>query len=204
MGPLGQEGTGKLVVPSESGESGSLGVSSGLARWAQSHIGMSPQDHTMFMSYLSSSLNSLRPDWDWLPVAQCHVCCSERGRGCALGPVTHLPSVGSPHPQTCASVEPTEHFWETGWFLRYNWFPGGAVVESACTTGDAGLIPGSGRSKLDPLEKEMTTSSRIPAWEIPSTEEPSGLQSMRLQRVRHDVATEHTRWLNVHIVGGVL
>ena len=27
----------------------------------------------------------------------------------------------------------------------------------------------------DPLEKEMTTHSSIPAWEIPWTEEPGGL-----------------------------
>ena len=33
----------------------------------------------------------------------------------------------------------------------------------------------------DPLEKEMATHSSILAWEIPWTEEPSGLQSMRLQ-----------------------
>ena len=38
----------------------------------------------------------------------------------------------------------------------------------------------------DPLEKEMTTHSRILAWKIPWTEEPGGLQSMRLQRVGHD------------------
>ena len=31
----------------------------------------------------------------------------------------------------------------------------------------------------DPLEKEMTTNSSILAWEIPWTEEPSGLQSTR-------------------------
>ena len=30
----------------------------------------------------------------------------------------------------------------------------------------------------DPLEKEMATYSSIPAWEIPWTEEPGGLQSM--------------------------
>ena len=30
----------------------------------------------------------------------------------------------------------------------------------------------------DPLEKEMATHSRILAWRIPWTEEPSGLQSM--------------------------
>ena len=38
----------------------------------------------------------------------------------------------------------------------------------------------------DPLEKEMATNSSILAWEIPQTEEPGGLQSMELQRVRHD------------------
>ena len=34
----------------------------------------------------------------------------------------------------------------------------------------------------DPLEKEMTTHSSIPAWEIPWTEGPGGLQSMGLQK----------------------
>ena len=38
----------------------------------------------------------------------------------------------------------------------------------------------------DPLEKGMVTHSSILAWEIPWTEEPGGLQSMGLQRVRHD------------------
>ena len=37
----------------------------------------------------------------------------------------------------------------------------------------------------DPLQKEMVTHSRILAWRISWTEEPSGLQSMELQRVRH-------------------
>ena len=38
----------------------------------------------------------------------------------------------------------------------------------------------------DPLEKEMAAHSRILAWEIPWTEEPGGLQSMRSQRVGRD------------------
>ena len=38
----------------------------------------------------------------------------------------------------------------------------------------------------DPLEKEMATHSSILAWEIPWTEEPHGLRSIGLQRVRHD------------------
>ena len=37
----------------------------------------------------------------------------------------------------------------------------------------------------DPLEKEMATHSSILAWRITWTEEPSGLQSMGLQRVGH-------------------
>ena len=34
-------------------------------------------------------------------------------------------------------------------------------------------------------EKEMAPHSSIIAWEIPWTEEPGGLQSMGLQRVRY-------------------
>ena len=38
----------------------------------------------------------------------------------------------------------------------------------------------------DPLEKEIATHFSILVWEIPWTEVPGGLQSMELQRVRHD------------------
>ena len=34
----------------------------------------------------------------------------------------------------------------------------------------------------DPLEKGMAIHSSILAWRVPRTEEPGGLQSMRLQR----------------------
>ena len=40
----------------------------------------------------------------------------------------------------------------------------------------------------DPLEKEITTHSSV----LARTEEPGRLQSMGLQRVRHDWGTEHT------------
>ena len=43
----------------------------------------------------------------------------------------------------------------------------------------------------DHLEKEMATHSSIFACKIPWTEEPGGLQSIWLQRVRQDLATEH-------------
>ena len=47
---------------------------------------------------------------------------------------------------------------------------------------EAGSTPRSGKS----LEKEMTTCSSILAWKITWTEEPGGLQSIVLQKVRHD------------------
>ena len=42
----------------------------------------------------------------------------------------------------------------------------------------------------NPLEKETATHSSILAWEITWTEKPCRLQSMGLQRVRHDLATK--------------
>ena len=62
---------------------------------------------------------------------------------------------------------------------------GSEIKVSACNAGD--LIWSLGRE--DPLEKEMATHSSILAWRIPWTEEPGGLQSTVLQRVRHDWAT---------------
>ena len=41
-----------------------------------------------------------------------------------------------------------------------------------------------------PLEKGMTIHSTIRAWRIPWTEEPGELQSMGLQRIRHDLETK--------------
>ena len=43
----------------------------------------------------------------------------------------------------------------------------------------------------DPLEEGMATHSSILAWRIPRKEEPGGLQSTGLQRVRHYWATKH-------------
>ena len=43
----------------------------------------------------------------------------------------------------------------------------------------------------DPLEQEMATHFVIFTWKIPWTETPGGLQSMGLQRVRHNGVTEH-------------
>ena len=67
----------------------------------------------------------------------------------------------------------------------YLGFPAGSdSKESACNAGDLGLIPGSGRSPRAgngyPLQYSYLENSMD--W-------ASGLQSMRLQRVRHDQVT---------------
>ena len=63
-------------------------------------------------------------------------------------------------------------------------FPGGSVVKNP--DNQETWVQSLGLE--DPLEKEMATHSSILAWEIPWTEVPGGLQSARLQRVRHNLA----------------
>ena len=67
--------------------------------------------------------------------------------------------------------------------MHYNtliYFPHSSVgKESACNTGDLGLIPGL----EGPLENETATHSNILAWRIPWTEEPDRLQYMGLQEL---------------------
>ena len=60
-------------------------------------------------------------------------------------------------------------------------------------------VPSLGQE--DPLEEEMSTCSSILAWRIPQTEEPGGLQSMGLQRVWHDWATEQLSMHATHTYG---
>ena len=47
--------------------------------------------------------------------------------------------------------------------------------------------------RQDPLEKDMATHSNALTWRVPWTEEPGGLQSMGLQRIRTEqLALSHT------------
>ena len=48
----------------------------------------------------------------------------------------------------------------------------------------------------DLLEDEMATYPSILTWEIARTEVPGELQSIGLQRVRHDWVTKHTRFMS--------
>ena len=67
-------------------------------------------------------------------------------------------------------------------------FSGGSVVENLpahARDADMGLIPGSGRSSRGGNDNPLQYS----CWKIPWTEDPGGLQSRVLQRVRHDWGT---------------
>ena len=66
-------------------------------------------------------------------------------------------------------------------------FPGGSEgIESACNVGDLSSIPGSGTSPGE----ENGNPLCILAWKIPWMEEPDRPQSLRSQRVTHDLVTK--------------
>ena len=65
--------------------------------------------------------------------------------------------------------------------IKFLGFPGGSDgKESAMQE-----IQVRSLGQEDPLEKEMATHSSILAWRTPWTEEPGGLQSLRLKRIGH-------------------
>ena len=71
----------------------------------------------------------------------------------------------------------------------------------SANAGDVGWVQSPGWE--DPLEKEMATHSSILAWEMLWTEEPGGPQSVRSQRVRHDLATGQ-QWRKLDILHGAV
>ena len=72
-------------------------------------------------------------------------------------------------------------------YKRATGFPTGSVVKNPPAVQEM-QVPFLGGE--DPLEEEMATHSSILAWEIPWTEEPDGLQSLGLPRVRPNLATK--------------
>ena len=63
---------------------------------------------------------------------------------------------------------------------------GTSVKEPACHCRRSNRCEFNPWVREDPLEEGMATHSSIPAWKIPWTEEPGGLQSTGSQRVGHD------------------
>ena len=72
-------------------------------------------------------------------------------------------------------------------FITFHGYPGISVVKNLPAKQEMWIqSPGW----EDPLEKRTATHSSILAWEIPWTEEPGGLQSLRSQRVGY--------WTHIH------
>ena len=67
-------------------------------------------------------------------------------------------------------------------------FPGGWVGKNVPVMQEVRV---QSLGQEDPLEKEMETHYSILAQRIPWTEEPGRLQPMGLQRIGHDLVTEH-------------
>ena len=67
-------------------------------------------------------------------------------------------------------------------------FPSGSAVKNLPTMQEMEVWS---LGQEDPLEKEMAAHFSILAWEIPWTEKPGGLQSVGLQRVKHNFMNEH-------------
>ena len=101
----------------------------------------------------------------------------------------------------CKTPARKKEDWKMLLFYHFSWFH---VLPSTYTTVNSGASLVAQMAKNlharretwvqslgweDPLEKGMTTHSSILAWRIPSTEESNGLQSMGLQTVRQDWAT---------------
>ena len=66
-------------------------------------------------------------------------------------------------------------------YMYFSFTLGLVVKQSLCIEGDLGSIPGLGRY----AQRDMSSLSSILAWRISWTEEPSRLQSIGSQRVRH-------------------
>ena len=65
-------------------------------------------------------------------------------------------------------------------------FLGGSAVKNPPVMQEMQEAQVQSLGREDPLGEGMTIHSSILAWKIPWTEEPGGLQSMKLQRVGHN------------------
>ena len=68
-------------------------------------------------------------------------------------------------------------------YISNRGFPGGSVVKNPPAMQELQQTWVRSLAREDPLEEGMATHSSVLAWKNPWTEEPSGLQSMGLQRV---------------------
>ena len=102
-------------------------------------------------------------------------------------------TVSTVSPSICHKVMGPDAMIFVSWMFiircgKYESFPGVSVVKNPPAIQET-LVWSLGPK--DPLEKKMATHSSILAWKIPWTEEPGVLQSIGMQRVRHNLETEY-------------
>ena len=73
-------------------------------------------------------------------------------------------------------------------FMEKMGFPGGSAVKNLAAMKELQEMRVRSLGWEDPLEEDLATPSSVLAWRIPWTEEPGGLQSIGLQRVRHNLS----------------
>ena len=73
-------------------------------------------------------------------------------------------------------------------FVNNGGFPGGRAVKNLPAMQEPWVLS---LDQENHLEKETATHGNILAWEIPWTDEPGRLQSMRSQRVGYNLATNN-------------
>ena len=86
---------------------------------------------------------------------------------------------------------------------KFKGFPGSSAVKNPFAMQEMQEMRVGSPGQEDPLEEGMATRSSILAWKIPWTEEPGGLQSMGLHRIRHgwiDWACTHIHIQFVYII----
>ena len=79
-------------------------------------------------------------------------------------------------------------------------FSGGSVVKNPYAMPETQEMRVGSLGREDPLEKGMTNHSSVLAWKVLWTEKPGGLQSIGLQRIRHNRtnrAQTHYKILNI-------
>ena len=86
-----------------------------------------------------------------------------------------------------------DNYWTISLYLIKG-FPGGSVVKNPPVEQEM-QVQSLGQEDIP--EKEIATYCSILAWEIPWTEEPGGLQSMGLQKVRHDLVTKQDQGIGL-------
>ena len=139
-----------------------------------------PINETLFHSKKEINYGHATVTDDWVTAARHHVW-------------VHLPNISRKMSKFTQTPIPVHLKWVNFMIHKLDpnklilGFPGGSVVKNPSAMQET-QVQFLGREDL--LEKEMATHSSFLAWRIPWTEEPGGLQSMRLQTDRHNWATK--------------